>query len=103
MNHKKCTIIQVFVSSEKDSFGRGQKTTEVMKGIGNKWKLMNETQKAPFVTKYKQAKADYERQLDRMNPTASIAISLESCIQLIPILLVDCTILTASSIGHRAH
>jgi len=60
---------QVFVSSEKDSFGRGQKTTEVMKGIGNKWKLMNETQKAPFVTKYQQAKAVYERQLDRMNPT----------------------------------
>jgi len=60
---------QVFVMSEKDSFGRGRKVTEVMKGLGNKWKLMNETQKAPFVTKHQQAKDDYERQLNKMNPT----------------------------------
>ena len=84
--------------SEKDSFGRGRKVTEVMKGLGNKWKLMNETQKAPFVTKHQQAKDDYERQLNKMNPTASIAsISFESCVLLIPI-LVDCTKLTASKL-----
>ena len=72
--------------SEKDSFGRGRKVTEVMKGLGNKWKLMNETQKAPFVTKHQQAKDDYERQLNKMNPTASIAsISFESCVLLISI------------------
>jgi len=59
----------VFVSSEKDSFGRGVKVTEVMKGIGNKWKVMNESQKAPFVTQYRQAQDDYKRQLDRMDPT----------------------------------
>jgi len=60
---------QAFVTSEKDSFGRGQKVTEVMKDLGNKWKLMNETQRAPFVAQCRQAKDDYKRQLDRMNPT----------------------------------